>query len=221
MNKSVLLLCCQKEAKHTFSYINIPELLGFFGSVLPNYTLCWWFPTSTFVLSQNSPPIKSKSKILFGLWPLKFIIWWPLQILLVTPISMLGTTALCAQTKLLTQFMQNRNSKPNFTPLLTGYYGNSSYLDSQRMTSLVDQHVSVISTVGSLRPFPSTYSEVHDPLNILDEPGRKTTGAFFTEAETGAGQQPNIQQRCGRSTKPLIFSSVVQLKWLFNSLTVS
>ncbi|XP_040920611.1 DNA-binding protein RFX6 [Toxotes jaculatrix] len=69
----------------------------------------------------------------------------------------------------------------------SGYYGNSSYLDSQRMTSLVDQHVSVISSVSSLRPFPSTYSEVHDPLNILDEPGRKTTGAYFTEAESGAG----------------------------------
>ncbi|KAI3364469.1 hypothetical protein L3Q82_011260 [Scortum barcoo] len=68
----------------------------------------------------------------------------------------------------------------------SGYFGSSSYLDSQRMTSLVDQHVSVISTVGSLRQFPSTYSEVHDPLNILDEPGRKTTGAYFTEAETGA-----------------------------------
>ncbi|XP_051265713.1 DNA-binding protein RFX6 [Dicentrarchus labrax] len=67
-----------------------------------------------------------------------------------------------------------------------GYYGNSSYLDSQRMTSLVDQHVSVISTVGSLRPFPSGYSEVHDPLNILDEPGRKATGAYFTEAEAAA-----------------------------------
>uniref|UniRef100_A0A3B4TIQ7 DNA-binding protein RFX6 n=1 Tax=Seriola dumerili TaxID=41447 RepID=A0A3B4TIQ7_SERDU len=66
------------------------------------------------------------------------------------------------------------------------YYGNSSYLDSQRMTSLVDQHVSVISSVSSLRPFPSTYSEVHDPLNILDEPGRKTTGTYFTEAEPGA-----------------------------------
>ncbi|XP_023285755.1 DNA-binding protein RFX6 [Seriola lalandi dorsalis] len=68
----------------------------------------------------------------------------------------------------------------------SGYYGNSSYLDSQRMTSLVDQHVSVISSVSSLRPFPSTYSEVHDPLNILDEPGRKTTGTYFTEAEPGA-----------------------------------
>uniref|UniRef100_I3KFB1 DNA-binding protein RFX6 n=1 Tax=Oreochromis niloticus TaxID=8128 RepID=I3KFB1_ORENI len=63
----------------------------------------------------------------------------------------------------------------------SGYYGNSNYLESQRMTSLVDQHVSVISSVGSLRPFPSTYSEVHDPLNILDEPGRKTAGAFYSE----------------------------------------
>lgn len=73
-------------------------------------------------------------------------------------------------------------------PHVAGYYGNSSYLDSQRMTSLVDQHVSVISSVGSLRPFTSAYSEVHDPLNILDEPGRKTTGTYFTEAEAGAGQ---------------------------------
>lgn len=76
--------------------------------------------------------------------------------------------------------------------LSAGYYGNSSYLESQRMTSLVDQHVSVISSVGSLRPFPSTYSEVHDPLNILDEPGRKTTGAFYSEAENGAGEHRGV-----------------------------
>ncbi|TNN42860.1 DNA-binding protein RFX6 [Liparis tanakae] len=68
----------------------------------------------------------------------------------------------------------------------SAYYGNGTYLDSQRMTSLVDQHVSVISTISSLRPFPSTYSEVHDPLNILDEPGRKATGTYFTEADAGA-----------------------------------
>ncbi|CAJ1077941.1 DNA-binding protein RFX6 isoform X1 [Xyrichtys novacula] len=67
-----------------------------------------------------------------------------------------------------------------------GYYGNNTYPDSQRMTSLVDQHVSVISTVGSLRQFPSAYSEVHDPLNILDEPGRKTADAYFTAADSGA-----------------------------------
>uniref|UniRef100_A0A3B4WTZ9 DNA-binding protein RFX6 n=1 Tax=Seriola lalandi dorsalis TaxID=1841481 RepID=A0A3B4WTZ9_SERLL len=70
------------------------------------------------------------------------------------------------------------------------YYGNSSYLDSQRMTSLVDQHVSVISSVSSLRPFPSTYSEVHDPLNILDEPGRKTTGTYFTHSLPPSGSAP-------------------------------
>lgn len=80
----------------------------------------------------------------------------------------------------------SRKKKTTFL-LPTGYYGNGGYLDSQRMASLVDQHVSVISTVGSLRPFPSAYSEVHDPLNILDEPGRKTT--FFTEAEAVAGQK--------------------------------
>lgn len=90
------------------------------------------------------------------------------------------------RTELLTWFVDNRNSMANFPPE-AGYYSNSSYLDSQRMTSLVDQHVSVISTISSLRPFQSTYSEVHDPLNILDEPGRKTTGAYFTEANTGAG----------------------------------
>uniref|UniRef100_A0A3Q3MPJ9 DNA-binding protein RFX6 n=1 Tax=Mastacembelus armatus TaxID=205130 RepID=A0A3Q3MPJ9_9TELE len=75
------------------------------------------------------------------------------------------------------------------------YYGNSSYLDSQRMMSLVDQHVSVISSISSLRPFQPTYSEVHDPLNILDEPGRKTTGAFFAEAETGEGHAASFLHR--------------------------
>lgn len=82
-----------------------------------------------------------------------------------------------------------KNKRKTFL-LLTGYYGSGGYLDSQRMASLVDQHVSVISTVSSLRPFPSVYSEVHDPLNILDEPGRKTT--FFTDSETVAGQKQNV-----------------------------
>ncbi|XP_076024141.1 DNA-binding protein RFX6 [Genypterus blacodes] len=72
------------------------------------------------------------------------------------------------------------------SPGHSGYYGNSSYLDSPRMTSLVDQHVSVISSVSSLRPFPPISSEVHDPLNILDDPGRKASGAYYMEAETGA-----------------------------------
>ncbi|XP_055362476.1 DNA-binding protein RFX6 isoform X2 [Betta splendens] len=72
----------------------------------------------------------------------------------------------------------------------SSYYGNGDFLDGQRMTSLVDQHVSVISSVGSLRPFTSSYSEVHDPLNILDDPGRKPSGAYFTEGDAGAGSAP-------------------------------
>ncbi|XP_015802573.3 DNA-binding protein RFX6 [Nothobranchius furzeri] len=61
---------------------------------------------------------------------------------------------------------------------VTGHSGyDSSYLASQ--------HVSVISSVRRLRSFPSSFSEVHDPLNILAEPGRKTAGGFFSETETG------------------------------------
>ncbi|XP_032440558.1 DNA-binding protein RFX6 [Xiphophorus hellerii] len=71
-----------------------------------------------------------------------------------------------------------------------GFYGNSSFLASQRVNPLVDQHVSVISSVGNLRPFSAAFSEVHDPLNILDEPGRKTSGSFFSEAESGTGHHP-------------------------------
>lgn len=86
---------------------------------------------------------------------------------------------------------------------VSGYYGHSGYLDSQRMTSLVDQHVSVISSVSSLRPFPAVYADVHDPLNILDEPGRKTTGAYFTESEPGTGEQrTGVPKVTGRTLKP-------------------
>uniref|UniRef100_A0A3B4B976 DNA-binding protein RFX6 n=1 Tax=Periophthalmus magnuspinnatus TaxID=409849 RepID=A0A3B4B976_9GOBI len=56
------------------------------------------------------------------------------------------------------------------TPLSSSsYYGNGSCLE--RMTSL-DQHVSVISSVSSLRAFGS-FSEAHDPLNLLGEITRK------------------------------------------------
>uniref|UniRef100_H2MWN0 DNA-binding protein RFX6 n=1 Tax=Oryzias latipes TaxID=8090 RepID=H2MWN0_ORYLA len=70
----------------------------------------------------------------------------------------------------------------NFLPA-SGYYGNSGYVDGPR----VDQHVSVISSVSSLRSF--SFSEVHDPLNILDEPGKKLTGGFFSEADPRAGDR--------------------------------
>uniref|UniRef100_A0A8K9Y7R8 DNA-binding protein RFX6 n=1 Tax=Oncorhynchus mykiss TaxID=8022 RepID=A0A8K9Y7R8_ONCMY len=62
----------------------------------------------------------------------------------------------------------------------SGYYGNSGYLDSQRLGSMIDQHVSVISSVSSIRSVP-TYADVHDPLNILDDTGRKPAGPYYPD----------------------------------------
>ncbi|NWI92872.1 RFX6 protein, partial [Pitta sordida] len=63
-----------------------------------------------------------------------------------------------------------------------GYYGNSiNYSESPRLGTMVDQHVSVISSVSSIRSLPS-YSDIHDPLNILDDSGRKQTGSYYTDS---------------------------------------
>ncbi|NXP82207.1 RFX6 protein, partial [Ramphastos sulfuratus] len=63
-----------------------------------------------------------------------------------------------------------------------GYYGNNiNYPESHRLGTMVDQHVSVISSVSSIRSLPS-YSEIHDPLNLLDDSGRKQTGSYYTES---------------------------------------
>uniref|UniRef100_A0A8C5CBZ6 RFX-type winged-helix domain-containing protein n=1 Tax=Gadus morhua TaxID=8049 RepID=A0A8C5CBZ6_GADMO len=75
-------------------------------------------------------------------------------------------------------------------PHPAGYYGNSSYIQGQRILSSVDQHVSVISSVASLRPFPPMFSEVHDPLNILDVPGRKSPALYYEEVEEAEGKVP-------------------------------
>ncbi|XP_051908225.1 DNA-binding protein RFX6 isoform X2 [Hippocampus zosterae] len=69
------------------------------------------------------------------------------------------------------------------------YFGNSSYLDGQRMAPAVEQHVSVISSVNPLLLLRSPYSDVHDPLNILDRPGRKS-GTFFSDGHNAAGSAP-------------------------------
>ncbi|CAK6446546.1 unnamed protein product [Pipistrellus nathusii] len=59
-----------------------------------------------------------------------------------------------------------------------GYYGsNVNYPESHRLGSMVNQHVSVISSVRSL---PS-YSDIHDPLNILDDSSRKQTSSFYAD----------------------------------------
>nr|Q5RJA1.2 RecName: Full=DNA-binding protein RFX6; AltName: Full=Regulatory factor X 6 [Danio rerio] len=60
------------------------------------------------------------------------------------------------------------------------YYGSSSgYVDAPRMGTFIDQHVSVISSVSSIRSV-SAYAEAHDPLNILDDTSRKTR-PYYTE----------------------------------------
>ncbi|XP_034777444.2 DNA-binding protein RFX6-like [Acipenser ruthenus] len=64
-----------------------------------------------------------------------------------------------------------------------GYYGNSSYRDAQRLGSMIDQHVSVISSVSTAHSLPA-YSDIHDPLNILDDNGRKPTGTFYTDSSS-------------------------------------
>uniref|UniRef100_A0A2K6N2B9 DNA-binding protein RFX6 n=1 Tax=Rhinopithecus bieti TaxID=61621 RepID=A0A2K6N2B9_RHIBE len=64
-----------------------------------------------------------------------------------------------------------------------GYYGsNINYPESHRLGSMVNQHVSVISSVRSLPP----YSDIHDPLNILDDSGRKQTSSFYTDTSSPA-----------------------------------
>ncbi|KAM9016694.1 DNA-binding protein RFX6 isoform 2-T2 [Ara ararauna] len=63
-----------------------------------------------------------------------------------------------------------------------GYYGNNiNYPESHRLGTMVDQHVSVISSVSSVRSLPS-YNDIHDPLNILDDSGRKQVGSYYTES---------------------------------------
>uniref|UniRef100_A0A8D0GWI7 DNA-binding protein RFX6 n=1 Tax=Sphenodon punctatus TaxID=8508 RepID=A0A8D0GWI7_SPHPU len=63
-----------------------------------------------------------------------------------------------------------------------GYYGNNiNYPESHRLGSMVDQHVSVISSVSSIRSLPS-YNDIHDPLNILDDGGRKQGVSYYTDS---------------------------------------
>ncbi|XP_061669171.1 DNA-binding protein RFX6 isoform X2 [Syngnathoides biaculeatus] len=69
----------------------------------------------------------------------------------------------------------------------TAYYGNGSYEDSQRLAPVVEQHVSVISSVSSpLLLLRSPYSDVHDPLNILDRPTAKNA-TFYNDVQNATG----------------------------------
>ncbi|XP_056419266.1 DNA-binding protein RFX6 [Hyla sarda] len=60
-----------------------------------------------------------------------------------------------------------------------GYFGNHlNYSESNRLGSMIDQHVSVISSISSIRPLHS-FNDIQDPLNILDDSGRKQTGTYY------------------------------------------
>ncbi|XP_069829781.1 DNA-binding protein RFX6 [Dendropsophus ebraccatus] len=62
-----------------------------------------------------------------------------------------------------------------------GYFGNHlNYSDSHRLGSMIDQHVSVISSISSIRPLHA-FSDIQDPLNILDDSGRKQLGTYYTD----------------------------------------
>ncbi|XP_075720362.1 DNA-binding protein RFX6 [Rhinoderma darwinii] len=63
-----------------------------------------------------------------------------------------------------------------------GYFGNHlNYSESHRLGSMIDQHVSVISSVSSIRPLHS-FNDIQDPLNILDDNGRKQLGSYYTDS---------------------------------------
>ncbi|XP_062981524.1 DNA-binding protein RFX6 [Elgaria multicarinata webbii] len=62
-----------------------------------------------------------------------------------------------------------------------GFYGNNiNYSESHRLGSMVDQHVSVISSISSIRPLPP-YSDIHDPLSILEDTGRKQGATYYPD----------------------------------------
>ncbi|KAJ7341872.1 hypothetical protein JRQ81_007507 [Phrynocephalus forsythii] len=73
-------------------------------------------------------------------------------------------------------------ASPYSSTASNGFYGNTiNYTESQRLGSMVDQHVSVISSISSIRPLPP-YSDVHDPLSILEDTGRKQEETYFPDA---------------------------------------
>ncbi|XP_042312990.1 DNA-binding protein RFX6 [Sceloporus undulatus] len=62
-----------------------------------------------------------------------------------------------------------------------GFYGNNiNYSESQRLGPMVDQHVSVISSLSSIRSLPP-YSDIHDPLSILEDSGRKQGASYYSD----------------------------------------
>ncbi|KAL7987806.1 hypothetical protein Chor_006725 [Crotalus horridus] len=81
------------------------------------------------------------------------------------------------------------------TAASNGFYGNNTdYSDSHRFESLVDQHVSVISSISSIRPLPP-YSDIHDTLCILEDTGRKQGTSYYPDASIAGQNSIKAPQR--------------------------
>ncbi|XP_072264898.1 DNA-binding protein RFX6 [Pyxicephalus adspersus] len=95
-----------------------------------------------------------------------------------------------------------------------GYYGNHlNYSESHRLGSMIDQHVSVISSISSIRPLHS-FNEIHDPLNILEDSGRKQLGSYYTDTSPAIlcrnSMTSNMQSVISASTSQCMYGTAEQ-----------
>ncbi|XP_062926377.1 DNA-binding protein RFX6 isoform X1 [Mobula hypostoma] len=93
-----------------------------------------------------------------------------------------------------------------------GYYSNNNYTESHRLGSMIDQHVSVISSVSSVRSVTG-YNDIHDPLNILDDCGRKHPGSFYADSSPLVCRTPagsHMQSVMSSSSSQCMYSDSVQ-----------
>ncbi|XP_059501721.1 DNA-binding protein RFX6 isoform X3 [Stegostoma tigrinum] len=90
-----------------------------------------------------------------------------------------------------------------------GYYSHNSYPEPHRLGPMIDQHVSVISSVSSIRSVAS-YNDIHDPLNILDDNGRKQSGSFYTDSSSLVCRPPvasHMQSVISSSSSQCMYSN--------------
>uniref|UniRef100_A0A8C5QT20 DNA-binding protein RFX6 n=1 Tax=Leptobrachium leishanense TaxID=445787 RepID=A0A8C5QT20_9ANUR len=106
---------------------------------------------------------------------------------------------------------QGETYSPN---TVNGYYGsNLGYQESHRLGQLIDQHVSVISSVSSIRPLHS-FGDIHDPLNILDDSGRKQLELFYADASpqiiSRNSLSSSIQSVTSEPSSQCMYGNIVQ-----------
>ncbi|XP_060710806.1 DNA-binding protein RFX6 [Hemiscyllium ocellatum] len=90
-----------------------------------------------------------------------------------------------------------------------GYYSHNNYPESHRLGPMIDQHVSVISSVSSLRSVAG-YNDIHDPLNILDDNGRKQAGSYYADSSSLVCRAPvasHMQSVISSSSSQCMYSN--------------